>query len=187
MASEDLLELFVAPLEKARIEYMITGAVAAIVYGVPRMTEDIDIVIDIKPTDLSAVAKVYSPEDYCVPPAEVIALEARRPSRGHFNIIHMASGLKADLYLVGQDPLHLWAMDHRRQVDAGKTSCYVAPPEYVIIRKHEFHMGGGSDKHLEDIKRILAVSGQGLDRSWLEYEIARRGLTDIWAKVRPGH
>jgi len=186
MAAEDLLGLFVAPLEKARIEYMITGAIAATVYGAPRVTEDIDIVVDIKQTDISAMAEVYNPKDYYVPPAQVIALEARRPSRGHFNVIHMATGLKADLYLVGKDPLHLWAMANRRQVRAGKMSCYVAPPEYVIVRKLEFHIEGGSEKHIEDIRRLLAVSGQDIDRPWLENELAKRGLSGMWAKISKG-
>ncbi len=58
----------------------------------------------------------------------------------------------------------------------------VAPPEYVIVRKLEFFREGGSEKHLRDVRGMLA-SGIGRDRTFLETELARRGLEATWRRV----
>jgi hypothetical protein len=118
-----------------------------------------------------------------VPPVDVIAIEAARELRGHFNVIHSESGLKADFYLAGRDELHEWAFRHAREYSLGELRVRLAPPEYVIVRKLEFYRDGGSEKHLRDIRAILAVSGERLDRSALEDWIRRRGLAAQWSAV----
>lgn len=183
MADEDLLRLFVAPLNEANIDYVVTGAVAAIVYGTPRVTEDIDIIIDMKGLGASDLEKLFPPSAYYVPPAEVIASEAMKPTRGHFDVIHMSTGLKADFYLAGRDPLHKWAMERRKTIQVGRVKCAVAPPEYVIIRKLEYFLEGGSEKHLEDIRRMMEVSGATIDMSYLDREIRGRGLEAVWKRA----
>ena len=59
----------------------------------------------------------------------------------------------------------------------------LAPPEYVIIRKLEYFREGGSEKHLRDIRSMLAVSGDQFDRSALNEWIVRQGVEAEWRKV----
>jgi hypothetical protein len=59
----------------------------------------------------------------------------------------------------------------------------VAPPEYVIVRKLEYFREGGSEKHLRDIRSMLAVSGEQLDRFELNEWIIRRGVECEWQKA----
>ena len=80
MPTPDLISLFVAPLNRIGARYAVTGAVAAIVYGQPRLTDDIDLVLDIAPRDAARLHAAFSPDEYYVPPTETIATEARRPS-----------------------------------------------------------------------------------------------------------
>jgi hypothetical protein len=58
---------------------------------------------------------------------------------------------------------------------------WLAPPEYVIIGKLEFYREGASEKHLRDIRGMLAITD--VDRALLEKEIAQRGLADVWRKL----
>ena len=67
-----------------------------------------------------------------------------------FNLIRHRSQFKADLYLTSRDPLHTWALEHRRRIDLVGSGAWIAPPEYVILRKLEFLREGGSDKHPQD-------------------------------------
>ena len=60
----------------------------------------------------------------------------------------------------------------------------VAPPEYVIVRKLEYFREGGSEKHLRDIRAMLNVSGELLDRAALDDWITRRGVLTEWRKVQ---
>lgn len=57
---------------------------------------------------------------------------------------------------------------------------WVAPPEYVILRKLEYYKEGKSDKHLTDIKNILEVSGDLIDIKTLEKMLADNGLNTEW-------
>ena len=59
---------------------------------------------------------------------------------------------------------------------------FVAPPEYVILRKLEFWREGGSEKHLRDVAAILAT-GMALDREMLAREVRQRGLEEAWRRV----
>lgn len=61
---------------------------------------------------------------------------------------------------MSQDPLHQWALKNRRRerLDA-KTEIWIAPPEYVIIRKLEYFREGDSHKHLDDTRKMLPQVG----------------------------
>jgi hypothetical protein len=98
-----------------------------------------------------------------------------------FNLLHHASQFEADIYLAAGDPLHARALAQRRRIDLGGGGAWIAPPEYVILRKLEFLREGGSDKHIRDIRFILAATP--VDRALLEVEIDRLGLRPAWEKV----
>jgi hypothetical protein len=152
-------------------------------YGEPRATHDIDLVAILDPNDSERLAAAFPSPDFYTPPAEVIEIEAGREGRGHFNVIHSESGLKADVYLAGRDPLHAWAFRHVREYAIGALRVQLAPPEYVILRKLEFYREGGSPKHLRDIRSVLALSGELVDRSALADWIRRLGLDAAWSEI----
>jgi hypothetical protein len=186
MREADLIELFVAPLERLGVRYLVTGSVAATLYGEPRATHDIDLVANLSAEDGERLTAAFPAASFYTPPAEVIALEAAREGRGHFNVIHSESGLKADFYLAGRDPLHAWAFRHAREYSIAGLRVRLAPAEYVILRKLEFYREGGSEKHLRDIRSMLALSPEALDRRDLADWIHRLGLERQWAEVGEG-
>jgi hypothetical protein len=179
----DLIKLFIAPLNQTGVDYMVTGAVAAIVYGEPRLTNDIDIVIDLSAEDLPRLLAAYPLNDFYVPPLEVLGTEIARLQHGHFNIIHTPSSLKADFYPVGEDSLHQWAIATRRGLRLFDENVMIAPPEYVVIRKLEYYRAGGSDRHLRDIRAMLRVSEEQIDRSLILRFVAQRNLEKEWEAV----
>jgi hypothetical protein len=148
------------------------------VYGEPRLTADIDVVLLLGAKDIGALRRVFADDEYYVPPDETLRLETGRATRGMFNLIHHATQFKADIYLAAADPLHAWALAQRRRVDLEGCSIWLAPPEYVILRKLEYLREGGQDKHVRDIRFILA--GTAIDRGFLEREVARLGLAAEW-------
>jgi hypothetical protein len=178
----NLLEPFVARLERLGIPYIVTGSTAGILYGEPRLTHDVDIVIALSARDVPAFVAAFPLEEFYCPPEEVLALEVRRGQRGHCNLIHHDSGFKADIY-IAFDELHRWALAHRRTISLDGLSMSVAPVEYVILRKLEYFREGKSEKHLRDIRGMLAISAAQIDRPFLEQWIARQGLAAEWAQV----
>jgi hypothetical protein len=101
-------------------------------------------------------------------------------------LIHHETGFKADIYPDAEDPLHEWAFKNRKRVELGEgMAIWLAPPEYVIIRKLEYFREGGSDKHLQDIQRMLPLIKPDLKLDYLKNELELRGLWQYWLKV-PG-
>ncbi len=168
-------------MESLRIPYMVTGSVAMIVYGEPRLTLDVDFVVALDVADIPRFIEAFPPSEFYCPPLEVIRVELGRERRGHFNLIHHESGFKADVYLHGTDPFHAWGLAHSLRVDIGGGQMTVAPPEYVIVRKLEYFREGGSDKHLRDILSMLPILDADQRRRLSELA-AERHLDDLWAK-----
>jgi hypothetical protein len=162
---------------------MVTGSIAAIVYGEPRLTHDLDLVIELRDPDIPCLANAFGGDEFYCPPRDVISIEATREHRGHINILHIPSGFKADFYLAGRDPLHAWAFQRARELRFLGETIRVAPPEYVIVRKLEFFREGGSEKHLRDIRLMLKMSGDVFDHAELGRLISARGLNETWSKV----
>ena len=178
-----LIGLFVAPLNRAGIEYMVTGGLAAVVYGHPRLTLDVDLVLRLSSRDAAAFAALWPPDEFYSPPPEVIDEERTRPTHGHCNVIHSASMMRADVYFAGTDALNAWALQHRvvRRVEGEDVQ--FAPIESVIVSKLRYYQMGGSDRHLRDIARMIEVSGPDVDRPTLEGWIARLKFGAEWAKA----
>ena len=162
---------------------MVTGSVAAIFYGEPRFTNDVDFVVFLNERDIQRLQEAFPPPEFYVPPVDVIATEMARERHGQFNIIHADSGLKADFYTANRDELHAWAFRRASQYSIGESKISLAPPEYVIVRKLEFYREGGSEKHLRDIRSMLAISGEQIDRAALDEWIQRLGVQKEWALV----
>lgn len=183
MPAPSPLAPFLEPLERLGLPYCVTGSVAASVYGEPRLTADIDVVLLLKVRDIAAFRSAFPEAAYDVPPDETLRLELARDSRGAFNLIHHASQFKADIYLAARDPFHAWALEHRRRISLEEGGAWIAPPEYVILRKLEYLREGGQDKHVRDIRFMLAASA--VDRAFVESEVARLGLQTQWRQCQP--
>ena len=101
--SDDLFTLFCTPLRAAGIEAMVTGGVAAMIYGEPRLTTDIDLVVALDEDRVPALVEAFPEAEYLRPPLELLRLEARRAARGRVTLIHRQTELSADLHLLGED------------------------------------------------------------------------------------
>lgn len=184
MPEANLFLMFTQRLNALGVAYMISGSVAVIIYGEPRLTHDVDLIVVLDREHIARLPEAFPPAEFYCPPTEVIAVEAAREQRGHFNIIQHETGFKADLYLSGRDPLHAWGLARARRLEVDGQVVVVAPPEYVIIRKLEYYRDGGSEKHLRDIRSVLSASPGAIDRAELEKQIAARGLQEAWRQVQ---
>jgi len=173
----ELIDTFIRPLISTGLPYAVTGSVAAMAYGEPRLTNDIDLVLEIKTADIPHLIEAFPEADFYLPPSEVIASEIVRGNRGHLNIISQHSLLKADVYLVSGDPLHHWAMENVRIINIEGLPIAFTPPEYLIIRKLEFFREGGSQKHLRDIAAMLEESPDIIDQTFLQHHLTALNLT----------
>ena len=180
----NLFLVFTRRLDTLEVPYMITGSVASTIYGDPRLTNDVDVVIELPRALCTRFEQVFPLEEFYCPPLEVLLVEIARAQRGHFNLIHHATGFKADIYPVGHDQLARWGLAHARSMVIEGSPVSIAPPEYVIIRKLQFFSEGGSEKHLRDVAGMLASSDATIDSALVEEHVNRLGLTNAWERAK---
>jgi hypothetical protein len=88
--------MFTQRLNTLGVAYMVSGSVAVIIYGEPRLTHHEDLIVVLDREHIARLPDVFPPAEFYCPPTDVIAVEAAREQRGHFNIIHHETGFKAD-------------------------------------------------------------------------------------------
>ena len=96
----------------------------------------------------------------------------------------MDTAFKGDFYPTGRDELNAWGFRGKRAAQFAGEPIVLAPPEYIIIRKLEYYREGGSQKHLRDIRSMLAMSGAQMERAELDGWIHRLGLEPQWSEVQ---
>ena len=175
------LAIFAPGLNALGVPWMAVGSIASSAYGEPRSTFDVDVVAVVGKQHAARFSSVFPETDFYCPPAEIIEIESARPEHGHFNLIHHHSIYKADIYIATGNEFERWAFKNRRTLEAGQAPVWLAPPEYVIVHKLEFFREGGSERHLRDIRGMLAVTD--IDRPLLEKEVESRQLQESWRAV----
>jgi hypothetical protein len=144
----------------------------------------VDLVIELAKDDITDFISAFPPEEFYCPPEEVVHVEISRRLRGHFNLIHHETGFKADVYLSGEDPLHQWALDNRKRAEYEGGALWLAPVEYVIIRKLQYYQEGDSEKHIQDIQSMLEVSVDKIDYHFLDKKIRELNLETGWRRAK---
>ncbi|MEM9485672.1 MAG: hypothetical protein AAGA83_18500 [Cyanobacteria bacterium P01_F01_bin.116] len=152
------------------VSYYITGGVAASMYGDPRTTRDLDIVLNIQRLEINLLVEALIQEGFYVPGVEDI-VSGRMQT---LQIVHMESILQADLVISGQDEWDLLKFE-RRQMDDG---LYFASPEDIILNKLRWRQSSQSEKQWRDVLGVLKVQGQGLDLDYLHEWANKLELTD---------
>jgi hypothetical protein len=177
----DLLRFAVDVFERLQVAYLVVGSYASGSYGEPRLTLDIDIVIDPPVNQLDAICESFPESDFYV------SKEAARSAfqhRSQFNVIHPDSGNKIDLIFPKQDAWSREQLSRRQRVRLlPDKDVFAARPEDVIISKMLFYREGGSEKHLRDMAGMLKVSGADIDQEYVARWAESLGLQDIWRAV----
>ena len=181
MEPSELLRKVAESLDKLAISYFVTGSMATIAYGEPRMTNDIDMIVVLPLAKVAAFCEQFpEPEYHCWPES---VREAVRQHR-QFNILHPGSGLKVDVIIPAENEFNRSRLSRVRRVFVSKDfSAWFASPEDVILKKLEYFREGGSDKHLRDIAGVLKLLGSRIDQEYLEEWLMKLQLTDQWQKL----
>ncbi|MEQ9669835.1 hypothetical protein [Coleofasciculus sp. G2-EDA-02] len=153
------------------IPYYITGGIAAIAYGEPRTTQDLDLVIGISPTDIDRLTDALSECSFSVP--SVVKLGRMKI----LQITDMESISRADLLITGTEEFDRLKFDRRRVIEFEDTRLYFASPEDVILSKLRWRKSSGSEKQWRDVLGVLKVQGEQLDFDYLWEWAENLGLT----------
>jgi hypothetical protein len=167
----EFLKEIVTRLESEQIAYMVTGSVAMSFYGTPRMTRDVDLVIECRPDDADRIAKLFVSD--CYIDAAMIREAANRKSM--FNIIHNTTIVKADFVVRKETPFRLEEFNRRRRVVMDGKTMWIVTPEDLILTKLDW--SDHSDLHRSDVQNIIH-SVHDLDWRYLRLWAGHLGLSE---------
>lgn len=165
-------------LDMAGIPYMVTGSIAANFYAVPRMTRDIDIVVELSEPDIDRLVSLFQEEFYI---DREMVQEAVREQR-MFNIIHQAFVIKVDFVVRKDTDYRLTEFSRRRRVVVEGCHLSIVAPEDLIISKLEWARESHSEVQLADVRHLLTAV-EGLDRDYLGRWIHCLHLESLYREV----
>jgi hypothetical protein len=178
---EDALQLVLTKLDESGLRYMITGSFASNIHGVPRATQDADIVIE---PDRRASNRFLESlgEDFYV---NAEAAREALTRRGIFNLIHLKTGLKVDLIVKKNRPFSQTEFLRRKQADFLGQKRWFATAEDIILAKLEWYRLGNeiSDRQWRDILGVLKVQAGRLDLDYLHQWAAELNVADLFQRA----
>jgi len=167
-------------LEGSGIPYMITGSMAMAIYASPRMTRDIDLVIECGPQDADAIVKLF--EQDCYIDEEMVRSAIRE--RSMFNVIHNEWIVKADFILRKEDAYRKTELARRKSIDVDGVRIWFASPEDLVLSKLYWSRESRSEIQRDDVGEIIA-SLENLDWSYLEKWAELLGIPGLLSEVKP--
>ncbi len=167
----------VQALAELGVEYLVGGSLASSVHGIPRASQDADLVVDLRPEHVAPlVAKLRA--------AFYIDDERARDAvrrRTSFNVIHLGTMFKIDLFVLKDEPLAREEMRRRQRLDLPSGTLEIASPEDTILQKLLWYrLGSGvSERHWRDALGILKVKRGTLDLEYLRHWAEQMAIGDL--------
>ena len=172
-----ILEDITARLEALRIPFMLTGSLAMNYYAVPRMTRDIDVVVQIPPGRVPAFVQALEP-DYMVVQD---AVDSAVANRSMFNAIHVESVVKIDFVCLKDHDFRREEFSRRKRVEIDGFETWLVSREDLILAKLLWARDSESTTQIADVRNLLSAD---CDDAYLEKRAVKLGVSDKLAELR---
>lgn len=188
MLSEPILVVaqIVRAFDTLGVEYVVGGSLASSVYGIPRATQDVDLVAEMNAAHAEPLARLLNGDFYV--DVDMILDAVRR--RASFNVIHLATMFKADVFVMKGDSWSREEMQRARsealEGSQGPVTIRFASPEDTLLHKLVWYRLGNeiSDRQWGDILGVIKVQGSLLDDEYLDRWAAALDVADLLARAR---
>lgn len=175
-----VLKLVADRLNAAGIAYMVTGSIAASHYGRPRMTRDIDLVVELGSEDASRLEAMLGREFMLNPDSMREAIRRR----GMFNVIHASALIKVDFVLRKADAYRATEFERRRRVHVDDAELWMVTPEDLILSKLLWAKDSRSELQLNDVRSVIRIQHGAIDWPYLEGWAERLTVAGLLQEVR---
>lgn len=186
MTSGDLLaalEPVVRALEELDVRYYVGGSLASSVYGVPRASIDADVVAELEPRHVDPLLGRLRDGYYVDEERVRSAVRSRRS----FNLIHLGTMYKVDLFVSRRRPFDEKAIERARpraldEQAAGRPYSVASPEDTLLAKLEWFRLGREvSERQWTDVVGMIRVGGADLDREYLGTWAEALGVADLLA------
>ena len=175
----EVLKIVTGRLNDAGIPYMISGSIAANYYTIPRMTRDIDMVIELQQCDIDKFIGLFEGDFYV--DREMVTREVLR--KGMFNLIHNQYVIKIDFIIKRSSPYQQAEFSRRIKVLVDQGSMWFVSPEDLVISKLIWAKDSHSEMQLKDVKNLVETV-DNLDTGYIEQWLRKLGLEELYKEAR---
>ena len=179
MTSEDALRLLFSNLEECGIPYMITGSFASNIHGLPRATQDADVIIEVEPGTLERFLESLGPAFYRSMEAAMDALSREQM----FNVVHLETGFKVDPIVRKSRPFSIIEFSRRQPAFYLGENRWFATAEDTILAKLEWSKMAISERQFSDALNVAKLQGENLDRAYLGKWAIELEILDLLDKL----
>lgn len=163
-------------LGRAGVPFMLTGSMAMNAYAQPRMTRDVDVVIEVQPEDAARLVALFAPDYYIDAESVKRALREERM----FNAIHQEWVFKVDCIVRKNAPFRREEFARRQRLIVGDIETWVVSREDLILSKLCWGLDSRSEYQARDIRNLLQT---GCDHAYLTKWAAELGVEDYLADI----
>ncbi|MGH7256051.1 MAG: nucleotidyl transferase AbiEii/AbiGii toxin family protein [Nitrospirales bacterium] len=174
----EVLKTVTGRLDAAGIPYMVTGSIAVSFYAVPRMTRDIDIVVELSERDADQLVSLFQDEFYL----DDEMVRRAIAGRDMFNLIHTRFVIKVDLVVRKDTEYRRTEFARRRAVAVEGHPFWIVAPEDLILSKLVWAKDSRSEVQLSDVRNILA-SVETMAREYLAQWAERLSVGSLYREV----
>ncbi len=167
-AHEKLLKKISQLLNKLEVDYFVTGGFAVSVWGRPRATFDIDILVKMEGVNITVFVdrlKKISEENYI--DEDMVREEVNR--KREFNFIDSNTGVKVDFFVLGESEWSKKKMERKVVKNIGGTDINFISPEDLVLSKLKWYELTESDRHLRDARSVLKISKDKINKKYLNF------------------
>lgn len=175
MELENTLKKVAKILQKIKISYLVTGGVAVVVWGRPRFTADIDIIIELKRKMVKKFVAALEKEGYV---DEEVVNEALK-YQSEFNFIDRDTGMRVDFWILKNSDFDKSRLKRAVARKIYGQKVYFSSPEDLILKKLLWFNESNSTRQLEDIYSIMEILKSNLDFNYLKKWAKKLNTTGI--------
>ena len=170
----------VATFEALGVDYLVGGSVASSVFGEPRQTFDADLVARLLGRNAAPLVEHLKQEFYADLPSITTAIQ----TQGCFNLIHLETMTKVDVFVRWRDPFAQSQFARRQRKVVGESpplALFFASAEDTVLAKLDWYRRGGgvSDRQWRDLLGVLKVQAGAIDRAYLASWASELGVSDL--------
>ena len=167
-------------LERMGIPYFVGGSLASSAHGVARSTLDADIIARLDPGQAGQLVRELGPEFY----SDVDAIADAATRRSSFNVIHIATAFKVDVFVPRATAYAEIEMERRQShvIDptTGESMAFSTAEDTLLAKLRWYRQGNEvSERQWRDVLGILRITGQSLDRNYLSLWAGELGIADL--------
>ena len=181
------LEGVALAFSKLNVPFFVGGSVASSYHGAMRSTMDVDVIAEIETQHVDGLLAEINRTYY----ANRSAIEESIRSASCFNLIHLATSFKIDVFVSQRRAFDQSAMRRAQPVSLGRSDrdpgieVPIATTEDIILAKLEWYRLGAetSERQWDDLTRMFATNRAKLDRDYLDLQAQSLSVSDLLERI----